>query len=291
MNFQVHTGQVRHRYVWCDQKNLNRVLLNILSNAYKFTPEGGDVSASIWEVGSGENGYGAYELRVRDSGIGMSREFAERIFNAFERERTSTVSGIEGTGLGMSITKGIVDLMGGTIEVLTAPGSGTEFVIRLKLRLAEARDIPAPQDDVKPNETAKIDYSSKRLLLVEDNAINLEIAQMILTQAGFQLETAENGKAALDAVAASQPGHYDAILMDIQMPVMDGYAATRAIRGLADPRLARIPIIAMTANAFKEDEQAAREAGMQAHIAKPIDVATMMKTLDEVLIAESGRED
>ena len=133
MDFSVHTGQVQHRYVWCDRKNLNRVLLNVLSNAYKFTPEGGTITASLWEVGSGEHGYGSYEMRVQDNGIGMSKVFADRMFDAFERERTSTVSGIEGTGLGMSITKRIVDLMGGTIEVMTAPGSGTEIIIRLKL--------------------------------------------------------------------------------------------------------------------------------------------------------------
>ena len=289
MSFQVHTAHVPDRYVWCDRKNLNRVLLNILGNAYKFTPEGGTVTASLSEVGSGERGYGSYEMRVQDNGIGMSKEFAEKMFNAFERERTSTVSGIEGTGLGMSITKSIIDLMGGTIDVLTAPGSGTTILIRLKFRLAEETDVAGAQSkdgsdsgEVAEN-AARVDFSAKRLLLVEDNLINMEIANMILSQAGFMVETAENGKIALDMVASSEPGYYDAILMDIQMPVMDGYEATRAIRALDNKALAGIPILAMTANAFKEDELAAEQAGMQAHIAKPVDIGQLMNTLAEVL--------
>ena len=286
MDFQVRMSEVQHPYVWCDRKNLNRVLLNVLSNAYKFTPEGGTITATLWEAGVGEKGYGSYEMRVQDNGIGMSREFAEKMFNAFERERTSTVSGVEGTGLGMSITKSIVDLMGGTIEVLTAPGSGTQIIIRLKFKLAEEKDVSGTKKPAGTEEDSgqEIDFSTKRLLLVEDNQINMEIAVMILEQAGFKVETAENGQIAVDMVSASEPGYYDAILMDVQMPVMDGYEATRVIRALPDPALAGIPILAMTANAFKEDERAAAAAGMQAHIAKPIDVNMMMKTLTTVLL-------
>ena len=293
LDFQVHTGQVRNPYVWCDEKNLNRVLLNILSNAYKFTPEGGTITASLWESGVVEGGYGAYEIRVQDTGIGMSREFADRMFNAFERERTSTVSGVEGTGLGLSITKSIVDLMDGTIEVVTAPGSGTQIIIRLKFKLAEEKDVIAAQGEgdevdrdgasVGQDEASPVDFSTKRLLLVEDNEINMEIALVILEEAGFAVETAENGQVALDKVSASDPGYYDAILMDIQMPVMDGLEATRAIRALPNKELASIPVLAMTANAFKEDEEASRAAGMQAHIAKPVDVGSLMKALGGVL--------
>lgn len=289
IDFSVHTKQIEDRYVWCDRKNLNRVLLNLLSNACKFTPAGGSVSASIWQSGARDNGYGTYEIRIQDSGIGMSKEFAERMFNAFERERTSTVSGIEGTGLGLSITKSIVDMMGGTIEVMTAPGSGTEIVIRLKFKLAQGDEVPDSEklrDGSAPVEEApepEVDFSTKRLLLVEDNQINMEIANMILTQAGFAVETAENGKVAVEKVEASEPGYYDAVLMDIQMPVMDGYEATRKIRSLDNEVLAGIPVIAMTANAFKEDIEAAAEAGMQGHIAKPVDVGLLMKTLASVL--------
>jgi len=281
MDFSVHTSQVKNPYVWCDRKNLNRVLLNVLGNAYKFTAPGGTISATLYEIGSGESGYGSYEMRVRDNGIGMSRDFAEKMFNAFERERTSTDSGIEGTGLGLAKTKSIVDLMGGTIEVLTAPGSGTEMIIRLKFRLAEKGDIPdAPQPEAR---TEPIDFAGKRLLLVEDNVINMEIARMILEQLGFVIETAENGQIAVDKIAASEPGTYDLVLMDIQMPVMDGYTATRTIRTLADRELAGIPIIAMTANAFAEDVHAAENAGMDGHIAKPIDITVMKNTITDVL--------
>jgi len=283
IDFSVYYSQVKNRLIWCDRKNLNRVLLNVLSNAYKFTPEGGTITASVWETSTGNPGYGSYEIRVQDNGIGMSREFADKMFNAFERERTSTVSKIEGTGLGLSITKSIIDLMGGTIEVLTAPGNGTEIIFMLKFRLADEKDIEKYHQDEEDKASAEnTDFSGRRLLLVEDNEINMEIANMILTQAGFAVETAQNGQIAVDMVKDSQPGYYDAVLMDIQMPVMDGYTAARTIRKLNNPDLADIPILAMTANAFKEDKDAAMESGMQAHIAKPIDIGVLMSTLDNI---------
>ena len=284
LDFTVHTGQVQHRYAWCDKKNMTRVLLNVVSNAYKFTPEDGTIDASLWESVASDESYGNYEIRVRDSGIGMSSAFVEKMFNAFERERTSTDSGVEGTGLGLSITKSIVDLMGGTIEVLTSPGSGSELVIRVRLKLAEEADMPREEvaEPAKPQAAEQpVDFTGMRLLLVEDNLINMEIASMILTQMGFAVETAENGQIAVDRVAASEPGYYSLVLMDIQMPVMDGYTATRTIRALEDPALAGVPIVAMTANAFAEDVQAARDAGMQAHIAKPVDIAVLHRTLQE----------
>ena len=284
LDFSVHDSQVQNRLVWCDTKNLNRVLLNVVSNAYKFTPAGGKITATLYESGSGDDGYGSYEFRVQDSGIGMSREFVDKMFTAFERERTSTDSGVEGTGLGLAITTRLVDLMGGTIEVLTSPGSGTQIIIRLKLKLATEEDL---QKDSSPEDEEEVDFTGKRLLVVEDNAINMEIACMILIQQGFQVDTAENGKIALDMVSSSPPGTYDAILMDIQMPIMDGYAATRAIRALDNKELADIPILAMTANAFQEDVQAAKEAGMQAHVAKPVDVAVLIKELKTVLKKDS----
>ena len=206
----------------------------------------------------------------------MSREFLEHVFSPFERERTSTVSRIQGTGLGMAITKSIVDMMGGDIAVDSEQGRGTVFTIVLPLPIVD--DAPESADaDASPR------FDGVRALLVEDNAINLEIARMLLTQAGFDIDTAENGRQAVDAVTAAGPGRYDVILMDIQMPVMDGYAATRAIRALPDAALARTPIIAMTANAFQEDVRATQDAGMNAHIAKPLDVQAMMATLQEVL--------
>ena len=286
LKFSVHDSQVQNRFVWCDKKNLNRILLNIISNAYKFTPSGGTISATLFETGT-EGEYGSYELRVQDSGIGMSRDFVDKMFTAFERERSSTDSGVEGTGLGLAITKSLVDLMGGTIDVLTSPGSGTQIVIKLKFRLAKEEDLSRENKAAVRHGVEKIDFSGKRLLLVEDNQINMEIARVILEQQGIMVETAENGKIALDMVAASEPGYFDAILMDIQMPVMDGYTAAKAIRALDNRQLAGIPILAMTANAFQEDAQAALDAGMQAHIAKPVDVNNLMAELKTVLKADA----
>jgi CheY-like chemotaxis protein len=287
INFQLHLSQVENNLVWCDKKNLNRVLLNVLSNAFKFTPERGSVNVSLWEVGAGEEGYGFYEIRIQDTGIGMSKDFVGKIFTAFERERSSTNSRTEGTGLGLAITKSIVDMMGGTIEVLTSLGNGTEIIIRVKFKLATEEDLLKFGGD-KPEESdegasSEVSFAGKRALLVEDNLVNLEIAKMILLQTGFAVETAENGKAAVKMVEKSAPGYYDLILMDIQMPVMDGYTATKNIRLLENKALAQIPIVAMTANAFAEDVKAAEDAGMQAHIAKPVDVKLMIKTLARVL--------
>ena len=213
----------------------------------------------------------------------MSKEFVEKMWGAFERERTSTDSGIEGTGLGLAITKSLVELMGGTIEALTSPGSGTEIIIHVKFRLASEDDLKQETEDGNSAAAEQTVFSGKRLLLVEDNEINMEIARMILEQMGFIVETAENGKIAVDKVSVSEPGYYDAILMDIQMPVMNGYEATRAIRALKDPLLAGIPILAMTANAFEEDVREARDAGMQSHIAKPIDIGVLTEELRSVL--------
>ncbi|MBR3107879.1 MAG: response regulator, partial [Clostridia bacterium] len=220
----------------------------------------------------------SYEIRIQDNGIGMSKEFVERMWGAFERERSSTDSGVEGTGLGLAITKSIVDLMGGAIEVLTAPGCGTEIILRFKFRLAEKEEI---HKENAADETTV--FTGKRLLLAEDNIINMEIAKMILEQIGFIVETAENGQIAVNLVSASQPGYFDAVLMDIQIPVMDGYTATRSIRALENKALANVPIVAMTANAFQEDVNAAIDAGMQAHIAKPIDLSVLTKTLLSIL--------
>ena len=283
LDFSVHTSQIRNRYVWCDRKNLDRVLLNVIGNAYKFTPKGGTVSVTLWETGNGEDGYGSYEIRIQDNGIGMSKEFAEKMFTAFERERTSTDSKVEGTGLGLSITKSIVDLMGGTIEVLTAPGTGTEMLIRLKMKLAHAEDIPKESNTSAPDQIEAVDFSAKRILLAEDNMINMEIAKMILEDKKFMVDTAENGKEAVDKISSSEAGYYDAVLMDIQMPGMDGYEASRAIRSLPDRKKAEIPIIAVTANAFEEDRKAAFDAGMNGHLAKPYDADKMIAALAEIL--------
>ncbi|MBQ7174948.1 MAG: response regulator, partial [Lachnospiraceae bacterium] len=230
----------------------------------------------------GSDEIGSYEIRIKDTGIGMSREFMEHLFIPFERERTSTVSRTQGTGLGLAITKSIVDMMGGKIAVRTEKGKGTEFTITVDFPLAE------PEEEICSCEEDDISFEGLRALLVEDNMINMEIAQMLLEQAGFLIETAENGEIAVEMTTASEPGYYDVILMDIQMPVMDGYTATKAIRTLPDAGLADIPIIAMTANAFQEDIKKAEEIGMNGHIAKPLDIRSMKATLQHVLKNVSG---
>ena len=211
--------------------------------------------------------------------MGMTPEFAEKVFEAYSRDRT--VNNIQGTGLGMAITKSIVDLMHGTVDVETEFGKGTEFIVRVSFPIAEDE----PEVEEKPIDAADndIDFSNVHLLLVEDNEVNREIAMLILSEFGFTMDTAVNGKEAVDKIAASKPDEYKLILMDVQMPVMNGYEASKAIRALPDKKLASIPIIAMTANAFAEDVQNAKNAGMNDHVAKPLDVEQMIKTITKVL--------
>ena len=401
--------------VYCDKTRLNQILLNLLSNAIKFTPAGGTVSVRVRQLAGQARGCGQYEFRIKDNGIGMSPEFAQKIFEPFERERTSTVSRIQGTGLGMAITKNIVDMMGGTIEVQTAQGKGSEFIIRVPLRVqaehrpvekiteleglkalvvdddfntcdsvtkmlvkvgmrAEwtlsgkeavlrarqsiemsdvyhayiidwrlpdmngievTRQIRSLNDDTpiiiltaydwsdieveakaagvtafcsKPmfmsdlRETLmsalgqkqtdasqellpekNADFKDKHILLVEDNELNREIAQEILSEYGFRVDTAENGAVAVEKVSTAAPGSYDLVLMDVQMPVMDGYTATRQIRALDDPARAKLPILAMTANAFDEDRRRAMESGMTGFLSKPIVIGDLVQELRKIL--------
>ena len=401
--------------VYCDKTRLNQILLNLLSNAIKFTPAGGTVSVRVRQLAGQVRGCGQYEFRIKDNGIGMSPEFAQKIFEPFERERTSTVSRIQGTGLGMAITKNIVDMMGGTIEVQTAQGKGSEFIICLPLRTQDehrpvekiteleglkalvvdddfntcdsvtkmlvkvgmraewtlsgkeavlrarqsiemsdvyhayiidwrlpdmngievTRQIRSLHDDTPiiiltaydwsdieveakaagvtafcskpmfmsdlretlmsalgqkltdasqellPEEDA--DFKDRHILLVEDNELNREIAQEILREYGFRVDTAENGAVAVEKVRTAAPGSYDLVLMDVQMPVMDGYTATRQIRALENPALAGIPILAMTANAFDEDRRNAMESGMNGFLSKPIVIGDLVQELHKIL--------
>ena len=268
-----HSG-VKDRYVVCDKSRLNRILLNLISNAYKYTPSGGSVSVRLkeYEISGSER---TYEISVSDTGIGMSKEFAERIFDSFERERSRTVDAIQGTGLGMAITKKFVEMMNGTILIETEQGKGSTFTVRLSFPLAKEDEVHTASDQ---SENEKIDFSGVRILLADDNPINIEIASMILTQEGFTVDVAENGQIAAEMVEQSEKGYYSAILMDIQMPVMNGYDATRRIRASAGEN-ARIPIIAITANTFETDRQEAFEAGMNAHVAKPFNPDELLKTL------------
>ena len=282
LKLHVDYSNLRDRHVYCDKTRLNQVMFNLLANAVKFTSEGGSIwlTMSQLEPTCEVEDRAIYEIRVKDTGIGMDKAFIKHIFEPFERERTSTVSKIQGTGLGMAITKNIVDMMGGTIEVESQKGVGTEFIIRLELRLqAEAR--VANEDGTKQHGHAEgvAEFAGKRLLLAEDNELNREIACMLLSKYGFVIDTAENGQEAVDLVAASAPDYYDLVLMDIQMPVMDGHEATRRIRNLEDKELAKVPVVAMTANAFDEDRKAAKECGMNGFISKPINMQEVVQAL------------
>lgn len=284
LRFHVDIRDLTNPLVYCDSIHLKQILMNLLSNAMKFTPAGGSISLTLSQKDCDMEGYGHYEIRVKDTGIGMSQEFSYRIFEAFEREVNSTVNKIQGTGLGMTITKAIVELMGGMIDVETQQGQGTEFIVNLFLRLQESPPLSDPEREAMPfPEEEKIDFSGRRVLLTDDNELNREIAEEILMDCGFQVETAENGQIAVDKLRQAKPGYYDLILMDVQMPVMNGHEATRAIRGLNDPRLAGTIIIAMTANAFAEDQQAAMDCGMDGFITKPIDVGKLTKVLEDIL--------
>ena len=401
--------------VYCDKTRLNQILLNLLSNAIKFTPAGGTVSVRVRQLAGKVRGCGQYEFRIKDNGIGMSQEFAQKIFEPFERERTSTVSRIQGTGLGMAITKNIVDMMGGTIEVQTAQGKGTEFTVCVPMRaqteqrpvekiteleglkalvvdddfntcdsvtkmlvkvgmraewtlsgkeavlrarqsiemsdvyhayiidwrlpdmngIEVTRQIRSLHDDTpiiiltaydwsdieveakaagvtafcakpmfmsdlretlmsalgqKPADAVQrllpeknADFKGKHILLVEDNELNREIAQEILREYGFLVDSAENGAVAVEKVSTAAPGSYDLVLMDVQMPIMDGYTATRKIRALDDPARAKLPILAMTANAFDEDRRNALESGMNGFLSKPIVIDDLVQELRKIL--------
>ncbi len=298
LDFRMDMADVVNEDIVCDKLRLNQVLLNLLSNAMKFTKPGGRVSLCVVQKGNISLGYASYEFRVKDTGIGMSKEFQKHIFEPFEREHTSTVSGIQGTGLGMAITKNIVDMMGGTISVISEKGKGSEFIVSLRFKV-NGEPIPEPRDlqglpakrfnmdqTRKDDAVSPIDLTGKKILLVEDNELNQEIAVAILEEAGLLVDTADDGTVAVDIMKAAKPGQYDLILMDIQMPHMDGYEATKAIRSLTEPEIAGIPIIAMTANAFEEDKRRAIESGMNGHIAKPINVQKLFETLAFILQQE-----
>ncbi len=412
LDFYIDTVDVVNEHVLCDKLRLNQILLNLLSNAMKFTKPGGMVSVRILQKRNAPEGYADYEFQVKDTGVGMSPEFLKHVFDPFERERTSTVSGIQGTGLGMAITKNIVDMMGGTVSVDSEVGKGTTFtvslqfktcsgsvkqetipqlrglralvadddfntcssvtkmlaaigmrpdwttsgkeaVLRVKLAgeqedkyavyiidwlmpdmngievvrriraligeetpiivltaydwsdieeearkagvtafcskpifLSELKEILESPFTVKNKEEAlqeTFSFHGKEILLVEDNELNQKIAVEILKEVGFDVDVANDGVVAVERMREAKPGRYELILMDIQMPVMDGYEATRQIRALENPDVAGIPIIAMTANAFDEDKKAALEAGMNGHIAKPIDVSKLLELLWKIV--------
>ena len=269
--------------VLCDQNRFDRVLMNLISNAYKFTPEGGAVTVTMTQTGREED-KASYRVSVKDTGMGMSPEFAARVFEAYERERTNAVENIQGTGLGTAITKSIVELMGGGIEVFSEQGKGSEFVVSVAFPL----DPRAMADEGTGERSAAEEsaFAGMRLLLVEDNPTNLEVEQAMLEQAGFVVDAASNGEEGAEIIAASRPGEYAAVLMDVEMPVKNGLEATRLIRSLKNRELAKIPIIAITAKAFSEDIADALEAGMDGHIPKPINMKTVLEIMTDVLLRD-----
>lgn len=273
---------VCHEDIITDKLRLMQVLLNIIGNAIKFTPMGGMICVCVSEQPCKKDGYATVVFRVKDNGIGMSPEFQEHVFDSFAREHTVTENGIGGTGLGMAITKNIVDMMGGTIRVESEVGKGTEFTVMLACEISELN--PEQKEAIKNEKQenrmeSRRSYEGKKILLVEDNELNREIATAIMQEIGLDVDIAEDGTDAVNIMSSAEGRSYDLIFMDIQMPKMDGYTATREIRTLKDPKCANIPIVAMTANAFEEDREKAIRAGMNGHIEKPISTEVILEKL------------
>ncbi|MCM1063239.1 MAG: ATP-binding protein [Eubacterium sp.] len=281
LHFLLDRSGINRFAVVADHRRIKEILCQLLDNAVKYTDPGGNVSLTAEEVENDFPGYGTYRFIVEDNGIGISKEFIGSLFDPFKRESNTTQSGVPGTGLGLTVVKNMVDMMKGDIEVESEPGKGSRFTVSLRLRLQEGQESNGAtvSDSVVDQDFLK----GKRVLLVEDNEINMEIAEELLTRQGFLVETAEDGSIGLEKVAHSEPGYYDLILMDIQMPVMDGHEAARKIRQLENRQLAQIPIIALSANAFAEDYQRSMDAGMNAHFPKPIDIHELRELIQTVL--------
>ena len=278
LQFKIETGRFEHSRFSGDSLRIKQILINLLSNAFKFTMEGGTVLFRAEEIPARKKNHGRYLFTIQDSGIGMSEEFMSHLFEPFIR--SNTVSRVQGTGLGLSITKGLVDLMGGEIRVRSRLQEGTTFEIELEFEIVEAIKTEGSEED---SDTAAEDLSGYHFLLVEDNEINSEILGELLQMRGATFVVKTDGLQAVEEFKRAKPGTYDAIFMDIQMPVMNGYEATRSIRRLDHPDAKSIIILAMTANAFTEDVQASIEVGMNGHIAKPVDMNLLYITITSML--------
>ena len=270
---------VQTPFYYGDQVKLSEIFLNLLSNAYKYTPVGGSVALSVKELPSDKEEFIFLQTVVSDTGIGMSKDYLPKIFDEFSREYTFTENKIEGTGLGMPIVKKLVKLMGGTIEAASELGKGTTFTVTLPHRISDTESIR--QEKESDIDSGK--FVGKRILLAEDNELNAEIAMELFRDFGLDVERAEDGIVCVDKLAKVQAGYYDMILMDVQMPNLDGYGAAKRIRSLSDKEKSRIPIIAMTANVFEEDKKNAIAAGMNGHLSKPIEIQKVLRTLAEIL--------
>lgn len=270
--------QVANPYVYIDSSHLSEIVLNVISNAIKYTGQNGKIDCCLTQKPHEDADWCYMEISIADNGIGMSEEFQAHIFESFSREHSSTISGIEGTGLGMGIVKNLVDLMHGTIEIQSSPGKGSTFTICIPCRTARKEEAePRKSSSDRPQKT----LAGKRILLAEDNDLNAEIAIELLSEEGLLVDRVSNGVACVEKLEKAAPDFYDLILMDIQMPVMNGYDATRKIRQLEDPFRSSIPIIAMTANAFAEDRQKALFVGMNDHVAKPVDMHVLIPVLEK----------
>lgn len=274
--FSVTVKELKNEKIICDKLRLNQVLLNVLSNSIKYTKEGGSISLSVSEKNIPDSDCSMYEFIIEDNGMGMSPEFLETIYDPFTRVKTSTVSGIQGTGLGMAICKNLIDMMGGQIKIVSKVGVGTKTQITFEFKKYDT-DVTIENGANSAREERR-DFTGKKVLLVEDNELNLEIACELLGEHGFVIDTAEDGLIAVEKMQKASDGDYDIVLMDIQMPNMDGYEATMKIRALGTP-ISKIPIIAMTANAFEEDRRAAFEAGMNEHITKPMKIDVLLEMI------------
>lgn len=274
ISLSVNSSNVRHYDVFTDPVKIKQLFLHLSNNALKYTKDNGKVGISLEEFEKLPNGHIVYKFIVSDTGIGIGKEFLKHIFEPFEREKNTTFSGIYGTGLGLAIAKNITDMMGGHIDVKSTPGKGSTFTVTLRLRIQEQ-----PLSFSNGNEDTLSQIMDRKILLVEDNEINLEIETEILQGLGFIIETAVNGSIAVEKIKNAQPGEFALVLMDIQMPVMDGLEATRAIRNLNNPLLSEIPVIALSANAFESDRRMSIESGMNAHLTKPIDIPLLLETI------------
>ena len=291
IRFQMQ-NEIVNNYVYCDKLRLNQILINLLGNSVKFTPNGGEISLRIYQEMVAPAGYGVYIFKVKDNGVGIGKEFLNSIFNAFEREKSIENSGVQGTGLGLSITKNIVKMMGGKIEVESELGQGTEFTVKVVFMLQDVDEPTTSAEDENRNKARKEEkelarqkelFEGKKILLVEDNLLNREIAKKLLMGQGFVVDEVGNGKEAVDKLRDMGSKYYAVVLMDIQMPIMDGYEATKAIRNFDNRMIANIPIVAMTANAFGEERKKAFACGMNGYVTKPIEINVLFETLKQII--------
>ena len=274
------TSDIKTKAIYCDPLKINEIYLNLLSNALKYTNSGGEVKVLLKEEQSEREGFVRFIATISDTGIGMSKEYLPTIFDDFTRESTPTENSVKGTGLGMAIVKKLVDLMGGTITVDSELGKGTTFVLTIEHKIADETQLVKKEPEHKDEDNS---LEGRRILLAEDNDLNAEIAIEILSAIGLVVERAENGAVCVKMLSEAPEGYYQLVLMDIQMPEMNGYEATRAIRGLKDKVKSKIPIIALTANAFEEDKKNAIKAGMNGHLAKPIEIDQLIETMKKNL--------